>query len=133
MKKILLIILGVLTLSGCSSTNVVDLTFTELVEKLNNEESFILQITNDGCSACETFYPRFEEIINENDLTSYKINLAQLGDDTNEFNKLFNIQGTPTVIFIENGEENSTYDRIYGAVDNDKIIEKLTKQEYIKE
>ena len=133
MKKLLITLLGILTLTGCSSNKIVDLTYNELEDKIKNKDTFILQITNDGCSACETFYPRFEEIIKDNDLTSYKVNLAKLGNNMNDFNKMFNIKGTPTVIFINKGEEESTYDRIYGAVNNDKIIEKLKKQNYLKD
>ena len=46
---------------------------------------------------------------------------------------LYNITGTPTVIFIEKGEEPSISRRIIGARDEDFIITKLGIAGYIKE
>ena len=54
-------------------------------------------------------------------------------EENTKIENLYNITGTPTVIFIEKGEEPSISRRIIGARDEDFIITKLGIAGYIKE
>ena len=137
MKKriisLVLVILAVFCLTGCSGSKLKTITYSELEEMINNKESFILEIVQTGCSACQNFTPRFKDVLNEYDVTAYSINLTDMSDeDTTKFNQLLNINSTPTVVFFKDGEEESVSYRIIGAVDNDKIVQKLKSQDYIK-
>ena len=136
MKKlivVLLIILSSLIISGCSNDEVIkEISYKELEEKINNKESFILELVQTGCSHCEEFSPRFKAILKTNNLKAYSLNLYNLTEEEIEkFDNLTTITGTPTVLFFEDGKETSN--KINGAVSNDKIKEKLKENGYIKE
>ncbi len=130
---ILVLLLGVILLSGCSNNKLKDISYSELKQKLDNNDSFILEVVQTGCSACQDFTPRFKDILKEYNITAYSLNLTNLNStDKKEYSALLNVNSTPTVIFFNKGEEESVAYRIIGAVDNAKIKEKLKAQGYIK-
>ncbi|MGN0973881.1 MAG: thioredoxin domain-containing protein [Bacilli bacterium] len=134
MKKLFLlltIIFSCLLFTGCSSLKTISLD--ELKEKLDNKESFILEVIQTDCSHCKEFSPRFKKVLKDNNLTAYQIDTQKLSEnEKKEFDSIIYVSGTPTVVFIKDGEEKATHYRISGAVSNDKIIEKLKKAGYIK-
>lgn len=134
MKKIFLlltVIFSCLLFTGCSSLKTI--SFDELKEKMDNKESFILEVIQTDCSHCKEFSPRFKKVLKENDLTAYQIDTQKLSkDEKKEFDSIIYVSGTPTVVFIKDGKETETYYRISGAVSNNKVIEKLKKAGYIK-
>lgn len=136
MKKILTIILLVLSLgiiTGCGNSSVKEISFKELETSLKNKETFILEIVQDGCSNCESFSPKFEKILKNNNLQAKQINLSKLTEeDSNSLNNIYSTTGTPTVIFITKGSEESISKRIVGNVSSEKIISKLKTAGYIK-
>jgi len=137
MKKVLKLIIFILTcviVTGCGSNNITKITYSELEKKLENKESFILEIVQDGCHNCESFSPKFEKVLNEYNIQAFSINLSNITEEENEkLNNLYNITGTPAVIFIEKGDEPSILRRIVGDSEEDKIISKLKTAGYIKE
>ena len=48
-------------------------TYGDLLEKIKNEEKFLLYIKSEGCSVCEADFPKVKEITNKNNYTSYYI------------------------------------------------------------
>ena len=132
--KFLLIGIFIIFLTGCgnNTSTITDISYSELEEMINNDESFILEIVQTGCSHCEEFSPRFKAILKTHDLTAYSLNLYNLNEeDAKKFNELTTVSGTTTVLFFENGEE--TNNRINGAVNNDKVEEELQEAGYIEE
>lgn len=134
MKKLIiltLIVISTIMFTGCSNNNVInEINFDELEEKIDNKDSFILEIIQTGCSHCEEFSPRFKAVLKTNNLEAYSLNIYNLNNEEREkFNDLITISGTPTVIFFEKGKEEN---RISGAVSNEKIEEELTEAGYIK-
>ena len=74
-----------------------------------------------------------EEVLNEYNVIGYVINLSDMSDkELEEFDKLFNVDGTPTTIFMTEGKELSLLQRIDGNVAKEKIITKLENNNYIK-
>lgn len=135
MKKLIiltLIVISTIMFTGCSNNNVInEINFDELEEKIDNKDSFILEIIQTGCSHCEEFSPRFKAVLKTNNLEAYSLNIYNLNNEEREkFNDLITISGTPTVIFFEKGKEEN---RISGAVSNEKIEEELKDSGYIKE
>lgn len=132
--KILFIILGIFVLCGCSKSNVKEINFNEFNSLIKDNKTFILYVGSDTCISCKEFSPKFESVINDNNINNvYYIDLDDLSDnDKNSFNKLINVNGTPTVVFINKGEEESTYNRINGNVSTEKIITRLKANDYIK-
>ena len=135
MKKIMaviLIVISTIMITGCSNNNTVtEINFKDLEEKINNKDSFILEVIQTGCSHCEEFSPRFRAVLKTNNLEAYSINIYNLSDEERkEFNDLVTISGTPTVIFFDKGKEEN---KISGAVSNEKLEEELKESGYIKE
>lgn len=137
MKKksiiLLTIFIGILFLTGCSSNlnTVKEIDFATLQSKIDNKETFILEIIQTGCSHCEEFSPRFRKVLSEYDLTGYSINLSNLTEE--EKDKLYEItevEGTPTVCFFKKGNE-EVMNKIVGAVSNKEIYNKLKDAKYI--
>ena len=137
MKKFrcVFLLLGFLfILLGCSNkTYLKDLSYNEFKNKLNNKESFFFVLVQDGCSHCASYTPKLESILEEYDITAYKINLSKLKDsERKELNELFSYDGTPTTIFVKDGVEESIMQRINGNQPKEKIISKLKNNGYIK-
>ena len=136
MKKILKlfsIVIVLLLLAGCSK-GITEITYKDLEKSLENKESFILEIVQDGCSNCEEFTPKFEKVLSKYNISVKQINLTKLTEEDNtKLANLYNASGTPTVIFITEGKEESISRRIVGNVSQEKIISKLKVAGYIKE
>lgn len=142
MKKLFTLVIlfaSILLLAGCGSSNskIEDISFKELYNLVENKESFILEIYQDGCSHCAVFNPRFEKVLEEYNVTAKRINCTHLTEEEyNQFIKDFNDNddiGTPTVFFIVEGKEKSSMNRLSGEPSEKEIIRKLKQNEYIKD
>ena len=110
------------------------INISELKEKIDNKDSFILVITQDGCSHCKAYLPTITKIAREHNLTFYDISRSNLSEEDQTYLKnVANISGTPTTVFIENGEEKTTTNRLVGDVDSYKVIDRLKAMGYINE
>lgn len=109
-----------------------EITFSELKTKLDNKEDIILEIVQTGCSNCTVFSPRFESVLNEYKIQAYSLNISYLDEEGDNWLDLYGVDGTPTVIFFEKGEETSTLKRIVGSQTREKIVSKLTANGYIE-
>ena len=100
MKKLIiltLIVVSTLMLTGCEDdSNVVrEIDYSEFEEKIDNKDSFILEVIQTGCSHCEEFSPRFKAVLKTNNLEAFSINIYNLTDEELEkFDKLMTISGT---------------------------------------
>ena len=111
-----------------------NINISELREKINNKDSFMLVITQDGCTHCKAYLPTIRKIANQYNLTFYDISQTGLNEEDKTFLKnVANIDGTPTTVFIENGEEKTTTNRLVGNVPEYRVIEKLKALGYINE
>ncbi len=135
MRKILLLVLGIFLLTGCSSVKTYDeISYKELNNMLNKKEDFILFIGSATCSACNNYKVTLNKVIEKYNVDIKYIDLSKLSEeDEGKLMAKFPISGTPTTVFIENGEENDTYNRINGSVKYSKIVDKLKKNKYIKD
>ena len=132
--KRLAVIIVVFVVCGCSGTGVKEINYKEFNNLIKERESFILYIGSATCSNCIEFEPKFEGVIEENNISNtYYIDLDEFSnEDKKSFNKVVNITVTPTVVFITNGEEESGFNRINGNVSKEKIITRLKSNDYIK-
>ncbi len=110
-----------------------ELKINELLEKIENKESFILVITQTTCSHCAEYKPRIRKVLADNKITGYYIEKDLLSEEEEiQLNNIANISGTPTTVFITDGEEKSTSTRISGAKPVDAIKSRLKAMGYIK-
>ena len=115
------------------SNNLVEMNTKTFKEKINNKDSFILLITKEGCSHCAEYLPVFINVLEKYNLTAYKLDLADMSDSDKEYlADLANISGTPTTVFIENGEETTVLNRIVGSASRKTVIDRLKTMKYIK-
>ena len=133
-KNILLLLLVTIILSGCgSSNNLKDISYSKFKTMLDNKESFFFVVVKDGCSYCDAYKPKVEEVLNEYNIVGYKLNISNMSEsEYEEFDANYNVDGTPTTIFITNGQETSLLQRIDGNVSKEKLISKLEANSYIK-
>ena len=139
-KKLFLLLICVLFLFGCKIKNnseegkIITLSYEELKEKIDKEESFILVVTRTDCSHCAIYLPRLQKVLEEYKLTAYKIEIDEWTDEeTGSLKDICNVSGTPTTIFIENGEEKNTSSRLVGSKSQEQIIQRFKAMGYIKE
>ena len=111
----------------------IELSGEEFREKINHQDSFVLVIVQTGCHFCEEFKPIINEVIREYNLTIYSLNLTDLKDEEKTFLRdVCNAESTPTTIFIVNGEEETSLNRLVGRVSRSTIITRLESLGYIK-
>lgn len=137
MKKILcaIVILSLVLLTGCKKYDgYSELTFNELQTKLENKDSFVLVLGSSTCSACAKYQEVMKDVISDKQVEIFYLDLQQLSKE--EYAKIYSkyvIVSTPTTVFIKEGLETSTYDRIVGAANYTDVIKNLEKHGFIGE
>ena len=113
----------------------IELTYDEIIEKMNNKEDFILVITHSTCSHCATYKPKLKEIAKDYNINIYYINIdSDSIEDKSAFLKEFNLTGaTPITIFIKDGKEASLLNRLEGDLSTKKVVERFKKMGFIEE
>lgn len=134
LKLIILAFIFSIIVCGCSvkSKYIKDLSFKEFKQKIDNKDSFVLYIGNDHCSHCNKYMPTLKKVLEDYKVTIYHIDNRKLKDDYIKFKEYINISGTPTIVFIENGDEETTLNRIVGEKTYDETVEMLKVNDYIK-
>lgn len=113
--------------------NLESIQVADLEKKINNKDTFILVISQTGCSHCEQYLPELNRTLEEYDLNAYELNITGLSkEDSNTLAKYVNFSGTPTTIFFTDGEEKTTLNRLIGYNSKTKIVERLKSLGYIK-
>jgi len=114
-------------------SNLKNITYAELMDKINNKESFILEFVQTGCTNCAAFTPKFKSVLEEYNIIAYSLNIST-SVNAKEIDKLldeYGIDGTPAVLFFKDGHETSTMKRIVGNQNKDVIKLKLESAGYI--
>lgn len=137
MKKILLIMIIMLSvITGCGSKlkTYEEIDYDTFIEKMEKQDSFILFIGSSTCQHCDAFKIKVNNIVKKYQIKIYYIDIHEFDENqSNKFKTYINFSATPTTVFISDGAEETTYNRINGNIDYDKVVEKLTKAGYIKE
>ena len=116
---------------NAKENNLILVTGEEILKKIDQKESFILVVTQDGCSHCEEYKPILNQVLTKNNIKAFELDLTKLKKENtetrNSINKLFNISGTPTTIFINDGIEKTTINRLVGGGGTYNSIESSLK------
>mgnify|MGYP003289035631 CR=1 FL=1 len=134
MKRIVLIILGIILFSGCSSSNALKtMDYNEFKEKIEKKETFVAYISRTGCSHCESFEPTLIKVLNDYNIEAYKINLANVTTaEEKSIKKKVGLEGTPTLIYIEEGKSDIDGSLI-GETTYENTVDFFKEIEMIKE
>ncbi len=116
-----------------SDTKLMDIKMADLEAKIENKESFILVISQTGCSHCEQYLPELDRTLKEINLEANVLNITNLSTEEKiTLSKYANFSGTPTTLFFTDGEEKTSLNRIIGYASKAKIKERLSSLGYIK-
>lgn len=111
----------------------VSINYKEIKEKIDNEESFILVVSQSTCSHCASYKPKLEQIANEYGFDIYYIDYDK-DSDKEKFLDYFSLDGsTPITLFFNEGKEKSLLNRLGGEISKEKAIEKFKKMGFIEE
>lgn len=128
---ITILIILFLAIGKSKEGNLLELNLNTLKEKIENKETFVLCISKTTCSHCNDYKPKLKSVASEYNIDIYYIDVDKY--DEEEFSNLISFDGsTPTTIFIKNGDEETTSNRINGDVSKSKIIDKLKSNDFIK-
>ena len=133
---LLFVSLGVLYIRKKEEENtlVYEINMQQLEEKINNKDTFILVMTQTGCVHCQSYLPTIKKVSREYGVTFYVLNRAKLSkEEYNRLKDIANISGTPSTIFIVDGEEKTALNRLTGSIEKSRLVEKLISEGYINE
>ena len=111
-----------------------EITYSEYVEKMNEEKPFLVIIIKDGCGYCEAYTPIVKEVAEEYSLPIYYINLTNITEEEytalSKSNSYLKSQqwGTPTTLLMSG---NTVVGSISGYVDKDTFVKDMIDK-YIK-
>lgn len=134
MKKIIILfaVLFSILLVGCGNkikyTDYTELKIDELQQKLDNKDSFVLVLGSSTCSACAKYRETMKNVIKDKQVEIFYLDLHALTEE--EYAKIYSkyvVTSTPTTVFIKEGLETSTYDRIIGAASYSDVVNSLKK------
>ena len=140
MKKILIFVIilvgifGIILFLSNQSPKYTEISYEQLIEKLNNKDTFVLLIGSDTCSACANYEITMKKVMKDTKVEIFYVNLHTLSEEN--YSKVYSkfvVNSTPTTIFIKDGEETTSYNRIVGSADYNTVVDKLKKLGYIGE
>lgn len=135
MRKILLcLVLLLAMLLGCSKVKEsysYSLSVQEVLDKIENQEDFVVYLGTTTCTACQTFAPIAEKM-NENYQTQIYHVVLDLEEDEELKDQLLAIipvEYTPSINAIKDGVLVGNYEGVLEYID---LKEFMTKYEFIK-
>ncbi len=110
----------------------IELDYNEVMTKMNNKDSFVLCLSQTTCNHCADYKPKLMSVARKLNINLYYIEVDLLNkEEQEEFSSVISYKGTPTTIFLKNGEETTSSNRLSGNVSEDKIISKLKSNGYV--
>ena len=132
---ILVVILVVLVFSNAKASKygLFELKCDEVIEKINNKESFVLVVSQTTCTHCISYKPVLESVAKKYKIKAYYVDVNLFSEEEdNEFKKYVSYSDTPSTLFIKDGEESTRANRIVGEANEEKIVSKLKQNGFIK-
>jgi predicted bacteriocin transport accessory protein len=110
----------------------IELGYDEVVEKVENKESFVILFSQTTCTHCISYKPKLEAVANEYEIEIYYIDIDLLSKKKrDDLGDRLNFDATPITMFLKNGEETSVATRIEGDASKEKIVSKLKSNGFI--
>ena len=88
----------------------------------------------DDCNNCVELKPKIINILEKYKIDMFYINTNDFSEEEyNSFNKIVNYSGTPTIIFVKDGDEETVASRIVGNISEEKVLAKFKANGIIKD
>ena len=111
-KKILLITTVLLLTTACSSSYLKKINLNTLNEKISNEESFVLYLTEED-EAGNTLRNTLLKVAKELNIQTFYLNTNNLNDEELEnLKENFYFEDSNIIVFVKNGSEETVLARI---------------------
>ena len=111
----------------------IELNYEQFVKKIEKKDSFVLCLSQTTCSHCADFKPKLKEVAEQYKVELYYMETNLLNEEqTESLKKIVAFSGTPTTVFITDGEEKLVANRISGDISKEKLIKKLKSNGIIK-
>lgn len=117
MKKILLsFVCCLFLLSGCSSEKVKEITIPELIEKIDNKDTFVLIVSRNSCTHCQKLEEELDKTTKDHNTIIYNVKLDETSYDTlvsdvKKLEKYVSEPGTtPHVYYMKDGKEVDSFE-----------------------
>lgn len=115
------------------NSNLVNIKVSDLESKIENKDTFILVLSQTGCSHCEQYLPELDRTLSQYNIKAYVLNITGISEsESKALAQYVNFSGTPTTVFFTDGTEKTTLNRFVGYASKAKIVERLKSLEYIK-
>lgn len=137
MRKILYVLILIpllLIISGCGAKTYDEIIYDDLNNMLDDKESFVLFIGSATCTHCDAYKVTLNKVIEEYNVDIKYLDISKMEDkEVSSLQAKFPFSGTPTTVFVEKGEEESSLNRIEGESSYSEVVDKLKENGYIKE
>lgn len=123
-----------LVLSGCSSYTrdsepgkVENITVTQMQEKIDKKESFIIVFTQIGCGACKEFKAMLDGYILSHNVTVYDVVLDEAPEEDRKseletIRKTFpGMNATPSLYYVKDGKLENKVDTTKESITKDRF------------
>lgn len=118
MRRIVIGVLCLLLFTGCDTNKTTaqhqTIKASEVIEKVTNQETFVLLISNDNCDPCTEFHEASKQTLASINVSLYELNYNSVDTNTDEqLNQvLTNYSSWPVLMYIVNGnlDENRVYE-----------------------
>ena len=102
-----------------TNSSLEEISMKELKKIFQTNKKSLLLLVKDGCSYCEEIEPKLIEVLKNNNISAYKINISKLSaDEIVESYKYIEFDGTPMLYVIDNGIATHT---LFGTTDTDTL------------
>ena len=132
MRKILIAILFIFVITGCTSNNYNKINYDELVKKTENKETFII-LFNDGSDDAKLLKNTLNKVLNDNNLKAYMIDSTKITqDEKNKLRPIISYEDL-SIVFIKEGIDSSKLSHITDPQTSTKNLENhLSNLNFIK-
>ena len=130
MKKVLLLIIGLFLLTGCSSNKIENISYKDLNKKFENKETFILFFNGTDGDVLENTLNR---VLEKENLVAYTLDTNKLSQD--EINSLrYKVDyEEPSIIFVKEGTDPSILTHITDVyITDESLTTRLTALGFIE-
>lgn len=129
MKKVLLLIIGLFMLTGCSNNKIEELSYKELNKKFENKETFILYF--DGTDG-DVLEDTLNRVLEKENLVAYTINTSKLSQDEINTLRYKADYEEPSIVFIKEGNDPSILTHITDVyISDESLTTRLTALGFI--